>query len=128
MTNPVLVKRPVAFRIPRVVNDNLSATEFRYFTEEAEARAEALALDCECQGLYVRDGAVVVQDGAEVEQAVVERCAQHIESLADKQEETNAKYPDHAKAYPSWVDRIPMYRLLASDIRARLGRKPHPHS
>jgi hypothetical protein len=33
----VLVKRPVAFRIPRVVNDNLSTTEFRYFTDEAEA-------------------------------------------------------------------------------------------
>ena len=124
MTNPVLVKRPVAFRIPRVVNDNLSATEFRYFTDEAEARAEALALDCEYQGLYVRDGTVIVQDGAEVEQAVVERCAAHIESLANKQEETNAKYPDHARSYPSWVDRIPMYRLLASDIRARLGRKP----
>lgn len=128
MTIPVLVKRPVAFRIPRVVNDNLSTTEFRYFTDEAEAHAEALALDCECQGLYVRDGTVTVQNGAEVEQAVVERCAKHIESLADKQEETNEKYPDHAKSYPSWVDRISMYRLLASDIRAKLGRKPHPHS
>lgn len=124
MTIPVLVKRPVAFRIPRVINDNLSTTEFRYFTDEAEARKEALALDCECQGLYVRDGTVTVQDGAEVEQATIERCARHIEALADRQEETNAKYPDHAKSYPSWVDRITMYRLLASDIRARLGRKP----
>lgn len=69
----VLVKRPVAFRIPRVVNDNLSATEFRYFTDEAECHAEALALDCEYQALFVRDGTAIVLSEEEALEAAVDR-------------------------------------------------------
>jgi len=49
-------KRPVAFRVPRVIDDKLSDTEFRLFADEAEARTEAEALGCDYQGLYVRDG------------------------------------------------------------------------
>lgn len=69
----VLVKRPVAFRIPRVVNDNLSITEFRYFTDEAAAHAEALALDCEYQALFVRDGTAIVLSEEEALEAAVDR-------------------------------------------------------
>lgn len=69
----VLVKRPVAFRIPRVVNDNLSTTEFRYFTDEAEARAEALTLDCEYQALFVRDGTAIVLSEEEALEAAIDR-------------------------------------------------------
>lgn len=121
MNAPVLVKRPVAFRIPRVVDDKLSTTEWRYVTDEEVAYTEAEALGIDYQALYVRDGTMIVQDRDEVAGAVVELCAKHIEALADKQEETNAKYPDHAKSYPSWVDRIQMYRLLASEIRSKMS-------
>lgn len=69
----VLIKRPVAFRIPRVVNDNLSTTEFRYFTDEAEAHAEALTLDCEYQALFVRDGTAIVLSEEEALDAAVDR-------------------------------------------------------
>lgn len=69
----VLIKRPVAFRIPRVVNDNLSTTEFRYFTDEAEAHAEALTLDCEYQALFVRDGTAIVMSEEEALEGAVDR-------------------------------------------------------
>lgn len=49
-------KRPVAFRIPRVDGGGLSTTEWRYFTDEAQAYAEAEALGIDYQGLYARDG------------------------------------------------------------------------
>lgn len=47
-------KRPVAFRVPRIVDDALSATEFQLFSDEGEARAEAEAKGCDYQGLYAR--------------------------------------------------------------------------
>ncbi len=49
-------KRPVAFRVHRAIDDRLSTTEWRYFTDEAQAYAEAEALGTDYQGLYVRDG------------------------------------------------------------------------
>lgn len=73
MNTPILIKRPVAFRVPRIVNDNLSTTEFRLFADESEARAEALALDCEYQGLYVRDGSVITMTEEEVLEAAIDR-------------------------------------------------------
>lgn len=123
MNSPVLVKRAVAFRVPRVVDDKLSATEWRYLTDEETAYKEAEALGTDYQALYVRDGTAVVQERDDVAGCIVEQCALHIEAMADKQEETNAKYPDHAKSHPSWVDRIQMYRLLASEIRSKLSPK-----
>jgi hypothetical protein len=56
---PILSRRPVAFRVPRVVDDRISKTEFRYFTEEDQANAEAEQLGIDYQGLYVRDGGIV---------------------------------------------------------------------
>ena len=73
MSKPVFVKRPVAFRVPRVVGDNLSTTEFRLFTDEAAARAEALALDCEYEGLYVRDGSAITITEQEALEAAIDR-------------------------------------------------------
>jgi hypothetical protein len=56
--SPLPRLRPVAFRVQRANADGLtlSKTEWRYFTDEAEARTEADALMAEYQGLYVRDG------------------------------------------------------------------------
>lgn len=125
MNIPVLVKRAVAFRIPRIVDDKVSTTEWRYFSDEEQAYKEAEALGIDYQALYVRDGSAIVQDRAAVALVVVEECAQVVEALADAQEVTNAKYPDHAKAYPNWVDRIQMYRLLASEIRSKMARKSY---
>ena len=119
----VLVKRPVAYRIPRVIEDKLSTAEWRYFTNEEAAYKEAEALGVDYQALFVRDGTVIVQDCDEVILGTVERCALLIEKLADDQEATNKQYPDHAKAYPNWVDRVQMYRLLASEIRSKMTAK-----
>jgi len=47
-------KRPVAFRVPRVVDGVLSATEWQLFSDEEAARAEAEAKGCDYQGLYAR--------------------------------------------------------------------------
>lgn len=52
-------KRPVAFRVPRMVGDKLSSTKWQLFNDEGDARAEAEAKGCEYQGLYARDGEVV---------------------------------------------------------------------
>lgn len=77
MAPSVLVKRPVAFRIPRMdsatAGQTASKTEWRYFTDEAEAYKEAEALGLEYQALYVRDGSVITLTEAEVLDAAVER-------------------------------------------------------
>jgi hypothetical protein len=69
----VLVKRPVAFRIPRVVDDKLSETEWRYFTDEEAAYKEAEALGIDYQALFVRDGTVIVLDEREALEAAIDR-------------------------------------------------------
>lgn len=68
-----LVKRPVAFRIPRT--DPARAGEviihpgWRYVTDEAFARQEANALGVEYEGLYVRDGSAIVGEWRAIETA-----------------------------------------------------------
>ena len=64
-----LVKRPVAFRVPRVVDDKLSETEWQLFDDERSARAEAYAKGAGYQGLYIRDGAAVVGEWEPIETA-----------------------------------------------------------
>lgn len=49
---------------------------------------------------------------------VLEEAAKELERLAIEQDKTNKQNPDHAKAYPSWVDRVFTLRLSASAIRA----------
>lgn len=62
----ILVKRPVAFRIPRMdaetAGTTLSKTEWRYFTDEVQANEEAEQLGVEYQSLYVRDGTAIVAE------------------------------------------------------------------
>lgn len=117
MTQPILVKRPVAFRIPRVVDDKLSATDWRYFTDEEAAYKEAEALGIDYQALFVRDGTAITQTRDQVAAEVVEQCARIAELMAEEQDATNQKYPDHAKAYPNWVDRVYHFRNVAQNIR-----------
>ncbi len=69
----VLVKRPVAFRIPRVVDDKLSETEWRYFTDEEAAYKEAEALGIDYQALFVRDGTAIVLDERDALEAAIDR-------------------------------------------------------
>jgi len=59
-----LVKRPVAFRVPRTVPSLKAAVglEWTYFTDETQANREAEARGADCQGLYVRDGTPLVAD------------------------------------------------------------------
>ncbi|MGM4906303.1 hypothetical protein AB8B21_05500 [Tardiphaga sp. 866_E4_N2_1] len=77
MNQSVLVKRPVAFRLPRMdsatAGQTLSATEWRYFTDEAEAYREAEALGIDYQALFVRDGTVITLTEAEVLEAAINR-------------------------------------------------------
>jgi hypothetical protein len=47
------VARPVAFRVPRVVNDRLSKTEFRLFDDEDEARRAACDIGADYDGLFL---------------------------------------------------------------------------
>ena len=117
MSTSVFVKRPVAFRIPRVVDDKISATEWRYFTDEEAAYKESEALGMDYQALFVRDGTAIILDRKEVEAATVEACAKVLEVMAEEQDATNKKYPYHAKAYATWVDRVLHFRWAADNIR-----------
>lgn len=47
------MKRPVAFRVPRVVDDEASKTEFRLFSDEADARQAAHEINQDYEGLYL---------------------------------------------------------------------------
>jgi hypothetical protein len=49
----VPVARPVAFRVPRVVDDRISKTEFRLFDDEDEARRAACDIGADYDGLYL---------------------------------------------------------------------------
>lgn len=70
----ILCKRPVAFRVQRANDDGmtLSKTEWRYFTDEAEAARESDALSADCQGLYVRDGTALVAEWQSIGSAPTE--------------------------------------------------------
>lgn len=64
-----LVKRPVAFRVPRVVDDRLSDSEWQLFADEKVAHDEADAKGCDYQGLFVRDGTAIVAEWEPIETA-----------------------------------------------------------
>jgi hypothetical protein len=69
---PVLIKRPVAFRVPRADpvtgGQTISATEWRLFNDEAEA------IDVDYQALFVRDGtAIVAETTREILDALLSR-------------------------------------------------------
>lgn len=110
---PVLVKRPVAFRVKRADESG----DWRIFNDEQQAREEADQTDADMQALYVRDGTVITQDRAAVAAEVMEQCARVADAMADAQEATNKKYPDHAKAYDAWVRAVDNYRDVAKTIR-----------
>lgn len=48
---------------------------------------------------------------------IVEECAKVADALAERQAETNRKYPDHVKAYPAWEAYVSKYREVAAAIR-----------
>lgn len=73
MDKPVLVKRPVAFRLPRVDGDRLSTTEWRYFNSEFLAQQEADALGIEYQALYVRNGDTITMSQEEALEDAIKR-------------------------------------------------------
>jgi hypothetical protein len=125
----VLVKRPVAYRIPRLdaatAGTTIYSSEWRYFADEEQAYKEAEQLGVDYQALFVRDGTAIVLERDEVEAQAIERCAKLLEMMAEEQDATNQKYPDHAKAYATWVDRVYHYRASAQSIRALLLSRPH---
>lgn len=47
------VARPVAFRVPRVIDDKISETEFRLFDDEEEARRAACCIGADYDGLFL---------------------------------------------------------------------------
>lgn len=53
----------------------------------------------------------------EIRNGIIEECAKVAEGMAADQERTNAKYPDHAKAYPTWRNAVHCYRDVARQIR-----------
>jgi hypothetical protein len=67
----VLVKRPVAFRVPRLFGDQVS--HWFVTTSEDEARAMADTNGVEYEGLYVRDGTAIVLSEEEALEAAVDR-------------------------------------------------------
>jgi len=48
---------------------------------------------------------------------ITEECAKVAEGMAADQERTNAKYPDHAKAYATWRNAVHCYHDVARQIR-----------
>jgi hypothetical protein len=122
----VFVKRPVAFRVPRIIDDKLSTTEWQLFTDEEAAYREAESKGCDYQALFVRDGTAITLSVDQVAADVIARCAKLLESMADEQDATNTKYPDHAKAYATWVDRVYQFRFAAEKIRAMTRSEPQP--
>lgn len=70
---PILVKRPVAFRIPRAsavsAGTTLSEVDWRYFSDEEAAYKAAEALGAEYQALFVRDGAAIIAEWSPIEYA-----------------------------------------------------------
>lgn len=48
---------------------------------------------------------------------IIEQCAKVAEGMAADQERTNAKYPDHAKAYVTWRNAVHCYNDVARQIR-----------
>lgn len=68
---PILIKRPVAFRVQRMADygTTLSKTEWRYFADEAEANREADTVGADCQALYIRDGTAIVAEWEPIETA-----------------------------------------------------------
>lgn len=48
---------------------------------------------------------------------IIEQCAKVAEGMAEDQERTNAKYPEHAKAYPKWRNAVYCYQDVARQIR-----------
>mgnify|MGYP001561535373 CR=1 FL=1 len=68
-----LVKRPVAFRVPRTdpatAGETLSVTEWRLFNDEEAAYTEAAQLGTDYQALYARDGAAIVAEWETIETA-----------------------------------------------------------
>jgi hypothetical protein len=71
----ILAKRPVAFRVPRIVDDKLSDTKWQLFTDEEAAHAEAEAKGCDYQALFVRDGTALVAEWEPIETAPKEKDA-----------------------------------------------------
>lgn len=118
---PVFIKRPVAFRVKRVLPKVDGSDEWRLFNDEAVAREEAEQIDGDYQALFVRDGTAITIDYKDAFTQAVEHCIGIVEQMAAEQTATNEKYPDHAKAYPSWVDRIFTYQSVADRLRAALS-------
>lgn len=58
----ILCKRPVAFRVPRMVDDTLSDTEWQLFGDEKAAYDEAEAKGCDYQALFAREGTAIVAE------------------------------------------------------------------
>lgn len=48
---------------------------------------------------------------------IIEQCAKVAEGMAADQERTNAKYPDHARDYPTWRSAVHCYQDVARQIR-----------
>ncbi|MDN3278806.1 hypothetical protein QWJ07_31405 [Frankia sp. RB7] len=103
--------------IARVIAD-LSEELQRYRSEDNESFREfyrlgadhVVALRNEEQKGYDRG----LADGRK---EVREDCAKIADAMADDQQATNEKYPDHARAYPSWRSAIQHYRSVADRIR-----------
>jgi len=78
-----LVKRPVAFRVPRIVDDKLSDTKWQLFTDEEAANAEAEAKGCDYQALFVRDGTAILGEWEPIETAPKEKDAMFLVCAVD---------------------------------------------
>jgi hypothetical protein len=115
---PVFLKRPVAFRVKRALPDPGGMDEWRLFSNEAAAHDEADQIDGDYQALYVRDGTAITAEYDDVFARGIAHCIALIEQMEADQRSTNEKYPDHARAYPSWVDRIFTYQSVSNRLRA----------
>lgn len=71
MDKPILIKRPVAFRVPRLFGDQIS--HWFVTTSEDEARAMADTNGVEYEGLYVRDGDTITMSQEEALEDAIDR-------------------------------------------------------
>jgi len=52
-----------------------------------------------------------------IREEIIEECAKVADDMAAAQQATNAKYPEHAAAYPTWRNAVHCYQDAARQIR-----------
>lgn len=104
--------------IARVIAD-LAEELQRYRSEDNTSYREFYALGADhSQALRREEEKGYARGMKDARAEAVEECAKIADAMADNQQATNDKYPEHAKAYDNWRYTVDHYRAVAAAIRA----------